>query len=66
MYVWDSGRIYQDNKKIPDEKYVFILEKNDFQNFIFFQKSNFEKKSENQNFVNLKIKISKMLKFSCF
>ena len=30
MYVWDSGRINQDNKKIPDEKYFFILEKIDF------------------------------------
>ena len=36
MYVWDSRKINQDNKKNPDEKYFFISEKNDFQNFKIF------------------------------
>ena len=35
-------------KKNPDEKYVFILEKIDFQNFKISKNQNFEKKTENQ------------------
>ena len=47
------GRIYQDNKKNPDEKYFFILEKIDFQNlkiFKIFKNRNFEKKSQKSKF----------------
>ena len=64
MYVWDSGRINQDNKTNPDEKYFFISEKIDFQNLKFKKKTNLKKseKSEKSKILqNMKI-----LKFSKF
>ena len=48
MYVWDSRRINQDNKKNPDEKDFFIMDKFDFEK-IFSKKRMIEQKNLKKN-----------------